>query len=140
MYKTSFCSLEIHVEGVYSAYNLTETEVEDLKKHFGERNINGSGVNYTVFKNAYRKVLLTLFVHGLWKPIQFDIRKTLLDLYESERLYKKDVEYLSKKLKDMRIQLHVEYSHETGMWYISDYEHFVVVLRDLIAEQKENAD
>lgn len=140
MYKTSFNGLEIHVEGVYSAYNLTSHEIADLTKTFGARNINGSGGNYTVFKNAVRKVNLKLFVHGLWKPMVFDIRDTLLDLYGSDKIYKKNIEYLSKRLKDMRIQLHVEYCRQTGTWYIQDYEQLVEVLRDLISEQKESAD
>ena len=139
MYKTSFCSLEIIVEGVYSAYNLTENEIEDLIKTFGKRNINGSGGNYTIFKNADRKVILKLFVHGLWRPMTFDIRQTLLDLYDSDKLYKRNVEYLSKRLKEERIQLHVEYSRQTGVWYISDFDKLIEVLRDLIDEQKEDA-
>lgn len=139
MYKTSFNNLEISVEGVYSAYNLSQSELEDLTRKFGPRNINGSNGNYTIYKNAKRSVYLTLFVHEIWLPIKIDIREVLLRLYDSERLYKKNIENLSKALKKMRIQLHVDYNWTSNFWYITDFEAFIQILQKLIAEQKKSA-
>ena len=132
MYKTSFNGLEVSVKGVYSAYNLTQTELECLKRTFGEKNVNGSNGNYTVYKDSNRKVILKLFVHDLWIPIVFDIRADLLKLYNSNRIYKDKIEALSDKLKEMRIQIHVDYNHDTQKWYIVDYEDFMELLKGLI--------
>lgn len=132
MYKTSFNGLKISVEGVYSAYNLSKEELESLKRHFGAGKVNGSGGNYTVYKFARRQVILKLFVHEIWIPIDFDIRKDLLKLYNSDRIFEKDIETLSKKLKEMRIQLHVEYDYKNNFWYIVDYKEFLKLLKELI--------
>ena len=134
MYKTSFCGLEVSVKGVYSAYNLTEDELKSLKERFGQ-NINGSNGNYTVYAHHDRRVNLILFVHGLWQPLSFNIRKDLLKLYGSDRIYKKDVEELSKKLKERRICLHVEYDYSSNRWDIVDYDSFLDLLKELIASQ-----
>ena len=138
MFKTSFNGLEISVHGVYAAYNLSSGELSSLKRKFEDK-VNGSNGNYVAYKNVERKVLLKLFVHEVWLPITFDIRDELLKLYGSSRIYKKDIEYLSKKLKDMRLQLHVDYSFETKKWVIVDYDGFVSLLAKLISEQKNNA-
>ena len=132
MYKTSFNGLKVSVNGVYSAYNLSQEELYSLKRSFGEGNVNGSNGNYTVFKNAKRKVILTLFIHELWIPICFDIRKDLLELYNSDRLYEQDIKALSKKLKTMRIQIHVEYDNLSSSWHIVDYDKFLALLQNLI--------
>ena len=132
MYKTSFNGLTISVKGVYSAYNLDQKELESLRRTFGTNSINGSNGNYTVFKDAKRHVYLNLFIHYLWKPISFDIREDLLKLYGSDRLLKKNIDKLSKKLKDMRLELHVEYL--SGNWVIVDYDKFVELLGKLISE------
>lgn len=136
MYKTSFNGLEVVVEGVYSAYNLSEKELQNLKRCFGESKVNGSQGNYTVYKDANRKVLLNLFIHDIWKPISFDIRKDLLQLFNSNKLYKKDIEKISKELKEMRIQLHVDYDPYITGWHIidTDYDNFLNLLKQIIAE------
>ena len=138
-FKTSFNGLEVSVTGVYSAYNLSQEEFEILKRTFGAQNINGSNGNYTVFKNAKRKVLLKLFVHESWTPIVFDIRNDLLRLYKSNKLYKDKILDLSKKLKQMRIQLRVMYNYNTKQWTIieKDYQELLKTIEFLISEQKE---
>ena len=139
IHKTSFNGLEISVKGVYSAYNLSQDELESLKRKYGIQNVNGSNGNYTVFKDAYRRVLLKLFVHDVWVPITFDIRPELLMLYKSNRLYESDIHDLSKKLKKLRIQIRVKHLSTKG-WVIldSDYNVLKKTLEALIAEQKEN--
>ena len=137
MYKTSFNGLSISVKGVYSAYNLTREEFESLTLAFDTNSINGSSGNYTIFQNAQRKVLLKLFVHELWIPIVFDIRDDLLRLYNSGRIYEDKIVDLSKRLKKMRIQLHVVYNEEMKEWEIVDYKGFLEILKILISEQKE---
>lgn len=137
-YKSSFNGLLISVKGVYSAYNLTQDEVESLERTFGANSINGSNGNYTVFKNSQRHVYLNLFIHGLWKPISFDIRNDLLKLYKSHKLYEKDINLLSEKLKEMRIELHVDYDLVKRTWFICDYDKFLKLLADLISESKKN--
>lgn len=131
MYKTSFNGLKVYVEGVYSAYNLSQEELESLKRRFGAENINGSNGNYTVYKHSSRKVILSLFVHERWIPLNFDIRKDLLKLYNSDRIFEKDIKALSKKLKEMRIQLHVDYDYKHG-WQIIDYDNFLELVKTLI--------
>ncbi len=138
MYKTSFNGLSVSVKGVYSAYNLTQEEFESLARTFGIKNINGANGNYTVFQNAKRKVLLKLFVHDFWVPIAFDIREDLLRLYKSKRIYEDKINDLSKKLKKMRIQLHVEYDSKIKMWKIVDYDEFLKTLEVLILEQNKS--
>ena len=130
-YKTSFNGLQVSVKGVYSAYNLNDEELESLKRTFGPNCVNGSKGNYTVFKKAQRHVYLNLFIHILWKPVQFDIRNDLLTLFGSERIEKKKIEKLTKKLKNMRIELHVE--EVSGSWNIVDYDKFLDILKVLIA-------
>ncbi len=132
MYKTSFNGLKVSVEGVYSAYNLSPEELESLKRRFGADKVNGSNGNYTVYKDAERKVILQLFIHEKWLPINFDIRKDLLKLYNSDRIFEKNIKTLSKKLKDMRLQLHVEYDYRNNLWYIVDYGYFIELLKSLI--------
>ena len=133
MFKTSFNGIEKYQKGIYSAYNLTQEELESLKRKFGN-SINGSNGNYTVFRNANRQVLLKLFVHELWIPIVFDIRNDLLNLYGSGRIFKDDIDRLSKRLKEMRIQLHVEYYDNT--WHIIDYSKFLELLKQIISEDE----
>lgn len=132
MYKTSFNGLKVSVEGVYSAYNLSQEELESLKRHFGADKVNGSNGNYTVYKYACRKVILSLFVHEEWIPLDFDIRRDLLKIYKSDRIFEKNIEILSKKLKEMRIQLHVDYDSKNNFWYIVDYNDFLKLLEKLI--------
>lgn len=138
-FKTSFNGLDVVVTGVYSAYNLSQEEFQTLKRKFGSQNINGSNGNYTVFKNAERKVLLKLFVHEAWTPIVFDIRPDLLRLYKTNKLYKDKILDLSKKLKQMRLQLRVMYNFHQNKWTImeKDYQEFLRILGALISEQKE---
>ena len=137
MYKTSFNGLSISVKGVYSAYNLTREEFESLTRAFDTNCINGSSGNYTIFQNAQRKVLLKLFVHELWIPVVFDIRDDLLRLYNSGRIYEEKIVDLSKRLKKLRIQLHVVYNEDAKEWEIVDYKGFLEILKILISEQKE---
>ena len=139
IYKTSFNGLEVSVKGVNSAYNLSQEELESLRRTFGIQNVNGSNGNYTVFKDAYRRVLLKLFVHDVWVPITFDIRPELLQLYKSNRLYESDIHDLSKKLKKLRIQIRVKCLPTKG-WVMLDTDYNVLkkTLEALIAEQKEN--
>lgn len=134
MYKTSFNGLKVCVNGVYSAYNLTQDELNSLKRTFGEIKVNGSNGNYTVYKDAKRSVMLQLFVHQIWRPVEFDIRKDLLSIFRSNKIYTKNIEELSKKLKELRIQLHVDYDHINDRWYIVDYNDFLELLKNLIAE------
>lgn len=133
MYKTSFNSLKVSVKGVYSAYNLTADELESLKRHFGIK-VNGSNGNYTVYKDANRKILLELFVHEKWIPLTFDIRGDLLKLFQSDKIFTKDIEKLSKKLKETRVQLYVKYDYSNNLWSIVDYNSFLELLKSLIAE------
>ena len=132
MYKTSFNGLEISVKGVYSAYNLTPEELSSLKRLFGESNVNGSGSNYTVYKNHERKVFLKLFIHDIWKPISFDIRNDLLILFNSNRIFKKKIESISKELKNRRICLYVDYDISTNSWFIVKYDEFLNLLSEII--------
>ncbi len=136
MYKSSFNGLEISVKGVYHVYNLSQEELEIIRRTFGVDSINGSNGNYTIFKNAERHVYLRLFIHDLWKPIQVDIRDDLLVLYKTGRIYKKDIDYLSKRLHDMRLQLHVEYI--SGYWSIVNYHEFIELVAQIISENKKN--
>ena len=48
-YKTSFNGLETEVRGVYSVYNLTPQEIEDINKRFYGK-VNGSGSNLETLK------------------------------------------------------------------------------------------
>ena len=139
MYKTSFNGLSVSVKGVYSAYNLSQNEYESLKRAVGADNINGSNGNYTVFQNAKRQVLLKLYIHDFWTPVAFDIRSDLLKLYKSNRIYEEKIMDLSKKLKKMRIQLHVEYNPKIQKWEIIDYPGFLRILEELISEQQEKS-
>ena len=132
MYRTSFNGLKVLVEGVYSAYNLSPEELSSLKRYFGADKVNGSNGNYTVYRDAHRRIILELFVHEKWIPINFDIRKDLLRLFNSNRIYTRDIETLSKKLKEMRIQLHVEYDYVNNLWHIVDYDKFLELLKNLI--------
>ena len=134
-YKTSFNGLSISIKGVYSAYNLSQEELESLRRTFGPNCINGSNGNYTVFKDAKRHVFLNLFVHSIWKPISFDIREDLLKLCGSGKIFQKDIDYLSKKLKELRIELHVDYI--SGNWFIIDYDKFLELIHELISENKK---
>ena len=133
MFKTSFNGLEKFQKGIYSAYNLNQEELESLKRKFGPNSINGSNGNYTVYRDAKRQVILKLFVHDIWLPITFDIRDDLLNLYGSNKIYKDDINRISKKLKEMRIQLHVEYYDEA--WHIIDYDKFLKLLKQIISEE-----
>ena len=136
--KTSFNGLTISTKGVYSAYNLTQEEFESLKRTFGLDSINGSNGNYTVFRNAQRRVYLNLFIHDIWQPVSFDIRNDLLKLYKSNKIYQKDIDALSKSLKELRIQIHVEYDYEKKQWSIIDYPKFIELLSQLISENKKH--
>jgi len=133
VYKASFNSLKIYEDGVYSAYNLTSNELESLKRRFGSK-VNGSNGNYTAFGEASRRVVLQLFVHGRWQPVKFEIRKDLLKVFNSKKLYKKNIEKLDKKLKDMRLQLDVDYDGHDHRWQIVNYNSFLELLSKLIAE------
>jgi len=134
MYKTSFNGLVISTHGIYSAYNLTQDEVASIIWKFGVNNINGSNGNYTIFKDAKRKVLLQLYVHDIWLPITFDIRDDLLKIYKSNKIYKKNIDFLSEKLKEMRIQIHVEYDSTNKTWSIVDYPKFLELIKEIISE------
>lgn len=134
MWKTSFNGLKVVVDGIYSVYNLTFNDLKDLERKFGSENVNGSGGNYTVFRDHDRKVVLSLFVHGIWKPISFDVRKDFLELFESKRIFTKNIEIISKELKERRICLHVDFNPITKTWYIigEDYEGFLNLVKQII--------
>ena len=89
-YKTSFNGLESEVRGVYSAYNLTPQEIEDINKRFYGK-INGSGSNYTIYYKSKRCLWLKLFVHEIWIPIKIDIREDFLKLTKSNKVFEKDI-------------------------------------------------
>lgn len=130
-YRTSFNGLQVEVKGVYSAYNLTSEEIEDIRKRFNNQ-INGSNSNYTIYFSAERHVWLKLFVHTVWIPIRFDIRKDLLELTHSDKIYEKDVLRISKELKDMRIELHVSYNAIKNSWILEDREFLIETLKDIL--------
>ena len=135
MFKTSFNGLEVFVDGVYNAYNLTSEELSDLKRTFKDR-VNGSKGNYTVYRDHIRKVNLTLFVHGPWIPIQFDLRKDILELFNSEKIYKGKIEIISKNLKERRICIHVKYDYTINRWSIvdDDYTYLLNTIKEIIDE------
>ncbi len=130
-YKTSFNGLEIETRGVYSAYNLTPQEIEEIQKRFYGK-VNGSGSNYTIYHNSKRYLWLKLFVHELWKPIKIDIREDFLKLTKSNKVFERDIIAISKKLKEQRIELHVIYNHNTKSWFLEDYDSFLETLKKLI--------
>ena len=130
-YKTSFNGLEIETRGVYSAYNLTPQEIEEIQKRFYGK-VNGSGSNYTIYHNSKRYLWLKLFVHGLWIPNKIDIREDFLKLTESNKVFERDIIAISKKLKEQRIELHVIYNHNTKSWFLEDYDSFLETLKKLI--------
>ena len=133
IYKCSFNSLNICVDDVYTAYNLTPNELKDLKRRFGEKISCNNGI-YTVYKFADRKIFLELFVHEKWITVQFDIRNDLSRLFNATEIDKNDIKKLSEKLKENRVQLYVEYNMRMNTWKIVDYDNFLVLLEDLIAE------
>ena len=135
VYKSSFNGLEISVKGIYAAYNLSSEDLYSLKRKFDNK-VNGSNGNYIAYQNAERKVLLMLFVHDVWIPIVVDIRNDLLKLYGSNRLFKKDIDDLSRRLKEMRLQLKVDFSINTHQWILIDYDSFLETLSNLISEQQ----
>ncbi len=130
-YKTSFNGLEIETRGVYSAYNLTPQEIEEIQKRFYGK-VNGSGSNYTIYHNSKRYLWLKLFVHGLWIPIKIDIREDFLKLTKSNKVFERDIIAISKKLKEQRIEFHVIYNHNTKSWFLEDYDSFLETLKKLI--------
>lgn len=131
--KTSFNGLTVVKQGVHHAYDLTPKELESLKRHFGDRVIGSNG-NYTVFENPNTRIFIQLFVHKAWKILQFDIRKDLLNLFNTDEISVNTVEQLSKKLFEKRIQVHVNYNWNTNSWSISDYDEFLELLKNSIAE------
>ena len=130
-YKTSFNGLESEVRGVYSAYNLTPQEIEDINKRFYGK-INGSGSNYTIYYKSKCCLWLKLFVHEIWIPIKIDIREDFLKLTKSNKVFEKDIIAISKKLKEQRIELHVSYDFNTNSWILENYDSFLETLKELI--------
>ena len=131
--KTSFNGLKVSEDCVYIAYNLTSKELESLKRRFGNRVYSSNG-NYMIFQNVNKKIILKLFVHEEWRLVEFDIHKDLLKLFNSEDISEDIVNKLSKKLKEKRLQLNVDYSWKNNTWSISDYNNFLELLKSLIAE------
>lgn len=131
--KTSFNGLQMSKEGIYHAYNLSVDEFESLKRHFGDK-VNGSKENCIVCEHADRRIVLNLFVHEVWIPLEFDMRGDLLRLFKSNKIFQKDIKNLSRKLKEMKIQLHVDYDWKTNSWHIVEYDKFLELLSKLIAE------
>ena len=131
IYKTSFNGLELSVHGVYSAYNLTPDELKSLKNRFPDK-INGSGSNYTVYCNAERHLWLKLFVHEVWIPIRFDLRRDFLELTNSKKIFTKDIEKISKELKNRRIEIQVDYNIGNNTWSIVNYERLLNLIKELV--------
>ncbi len=134
MWKTSFNGLKVSVEGVYTAYNLSPEELDSLKLTFEKPKVIDSSGIFTVFKLNNEKVLLQLFVHGPWILIELDIRDDLLRLFKSDKINPKDIESLSKKMIDKRIQIEVDYNWRNNTWFIVDRNKFFNTLSNLIAE------
>ena len=135
MYKTSFNGLDVFVEGVYSAYNLTQEELTDLKRTFRGK-VNGSKGNYTVYRDHVRRVNITLFVHDLWIPIRFDLREDLLKLSNSDKIYTEKIKLISKELKERRICIHVDYNYCCNRWSVieEDYIYLMKTIKEIIDE------
>lgn len=133
LYKTSFNGLQIETKGVYSAYNLTPDELECFRRYF-HGNINGSGSNWTSFDTAERHVWLKLLVHNVWIPIRFDIREDLLKITSSKRIYEKDIQMVSERMKNQRLQLRVLYDNSSNKYSIceQDWEKFWNLLKIFI--------
>ena len=131
--KTSFNGLKVSEDGVYVAYNITPEELECLKRHFGNR-VYGKDGNYIIFENAQRRIVLQLFVHEACSLVEFDIRRDLLKLFNSEEISEDNIKKLSKKLKEKKIQLNVAYSWINNAWSIVDYDNFLELLKGFIAE------
>lgn len=131
--KTSFNSLKVSEDGVYTAYDLNSEELESLKRYFGDR-VKGSDGNYTIYENVNRRIVLKLFVHEAWKLIEFDIRRDLLDLFNSNEISEDTIKKLSEKLKEKRVQIDVDYSWINNTWSISNHTALLELLKSCIAE------
>lgn len=87
-FRTSFNGIDCKTVGVYKLYGLTAEEVEILRRKNNGK-INGSGSDYTIYKNAKRYVYIKLYIHDLDLPIVIDIRAKLLHLTNKKRIPKK---------------------------------------------------
>lgn len=133
IYRTSFNGLSVESTGVYKVYNITNEEYLVLYKKFNGK-LNGSKGNYTIYNNVQRHLWLKLFVHDLWKPIKFDIRKDFLKATNSQKVYEADIKKISKILNDSRFFLYVDYNPDTNSYTLLDKDSFFKVLAELLKQ------
>lgn len=96
-FRASFNGIDCRTYGVYKLYGLNPLEVEILRRE-NSGFINGSGGDWTIYKNAKRYVYLKLYVHVLRKPILIDIRQELLHLTGKSKISQKLVKGLEQNL------------------------------------------
>ena len=130
-YKASFNGLGVEFKGVYKAYNLTPEEIVSIRKHFCDQ-ISDSKTSYTVSCVVENHLWLTLFIHELWEPIRFDIKKDYLKLTHSDEISKNDIERISASIEKLNISLYVSYNYYNNTWTIKDYDRFLEVLKSLL--------
>ena len=131
--KTSFNGLKVSVSGIYKVYNLTQDELESLKRRFGSK-VKEDNAILTVHDNVSKRINLELFVHEMWAPVSFDIYGDLSRILNSSDISEQTIEKLSKQLEEMQIQLQVDYDWGSNFWSIVNYDEFLELLKSLIAE------
>ena len=133
IYRTSFNSLTVEVQGVYKVYNVNSEEYKVLFRKFNGQ-INGSNGNYAIYNNASRHLWLNLFIHDKWEPIRFDIRKDFLRATKSKKIYEEDIRKISKLLAKDRLFLYVDYDPKTNTYTLLNKDTFLEMLVKLLEQ------